>query len=136
MPHDPRALEAARAWLGRARSNLVLSKQEKPSEAVWEDLCFNAQQAAEKALKSVLTLQAIDFPKTHDIEVLLDLLERSGQSFPESLRRGVRLTQYAVELRYPFPETGEEVSAEDYREAVAIAQEIVDWAAKVAGNES
>lgn len=105
MPVDPRALESARAWLGRARSNLVLSKQEKPSGAVWEDLCFNAQQAAEKALKSVLTLQATDFPKTHDIEHLLDLLEQSGRSIPESLRRGVRLTQYAVELRYPFPET-------------------------------
>lgn len=109
---------------------MVLSKQEKPSGAVWEDLCFNAQQAAEKALKSVLTLQATDFPKTHDIEHLLDLLEQSGRSFPESLRRGVRLTQYAVELRYPFPGTGEEVTEGDYREAVAIAQEIVEWAEK------
>ena len=135
MPHDPRAVEAARAWLGRARSNLALSKQEKPSEAVWEDLCFNAQQAAEKALKSILTLRAIDFPKTHDIEELLDLLDKSGQSIPESLRKGDRLTQYAVELRYPFPETGEEVSEEDYRVAVAIAQEIVEWAEKVVGDE-
>ena len=44
-PDDPRE------WLNRARSNLALAKSLVP-EAYLEDLCFEAQQAAEKAIKT------------------------------------------------------------------------------------
>jgi HEPN domain-containing protein len=54
-------------WLRRAKGNLALAKQRKPKEAYWEDLCFETQQAAEKAVKAVLMSSGIDFPKTHDI---------------------------------------------------------------------
>jgi HEPN domain len=64
MPPDERAREVALQWLGRARSKLALAKQSKPAEAFWEDLCFDAQQAAEKAVKAVLVRHQIDFPKT------------------------------------------------------------------------
>ena len=40
-PDDPRE------WLNRARSNLALAKNRIP-DAYLEDLCFEAQQAAEK----------------------------------------------------------------------------------------
>jgi HEPN domain-containing protein len=33
---------------------LALAKQPKPREAFWDDLCFDAQQAAEKSIKAVL----------------------------------------------------------------------------------
>ena len=42
-PDDPRE------WLNRARSNLALAKNRIPG-AYLEDLCFEAQQAAEKAI--------------------------------------------------------------------------------------
>ncbi len=45
-PDDPRE------WLNRARSNLVRAKNRIPG-AYLEDLCFDAQQAAEKAIKGV-----------------------------------------------------------------------------------
>ena len=54
-------------WLRRAKGNLALAKQRKPRDAYWEDLCFEAEQAVEKALKAVLRSRGIDFPKTHDI---------------------------------------------------------------------
>jgi HEPN domain-containing protein len=38
-------------WLRRARSNLARASTAKTDEIMWEDLCFDAQQAAEKALK-------------------------------------------------------------------------------------
>ena len=47
-PDDPRE------WLNRARSNLVRAKNQIPG-AYLEDLCFDAQQAAEKAIKAVMT---------------------------------------------------------------------------------
>ena len=46
-PEDPRE------WLNRARSNLALAKNTCDNSVYFEDLCFNAQQAAEKAIKAV-----------------------------------------------------------------------------------
>ena len=36
----------AQEWLKRAKGNMALAKQPKPKEAFWDDLCFDAQQAA------------------------------------------------------------------------------------------
>ena len=45
-PEDPRE------WLNRAQSNLVLAGMQG-DRIYLEDLCFNAQQAAEKAIKDL-----------------------------------------------------------------------------------
>jgi HEPN domain-containing protein len=65
MPPEAGPSGTPLAWLRRAKSNLTRAKQPKPDEAVWEDLCFDAQQAAEKALKAILIMGGIDFPRTH-----------------------------------------------------------------------
>lgn len=44
LPDDPRE------WLNRAKSNLAMAKSRVP-EVYLEDLCFEAQQPAEKAIK-------------------------------------------------------------------------------------
>jgi len=62
-PDDPRE------WLNRARSNLALAKAQIP-DVYLEDLCFDAQQAAEKALKALLIKRAVVFPYVHDLPVL------------------------------------------------------------------
>lgn len=80
MARDP--VEVALVWLRRARGNLARAKQPKPAEGFWEDLCFDAQQAAEKAVKAVLVFHQIDFPRTHDISGLLSLLGRTGTRYP------------------------------------------------------
>jgi HEPN domain-containing protein len=46
-------LEDAREWINRARSDLALARA-KPEGVYLEDLCFHAQQAAEKAIKALL----------------------------------------------------------------------------------
>ncbi len=71
-PEDPRE------WLNRAQSNLSLAKMQ--GERVYlEDLCFNAQQAAEKAIKAVLIHREVEFPYVHDLSELLTVLEQAGQ---------------------------------------------------------
>ena len=58
-PEDPRE------WLNRARSNVLLAQAQR--EGIYlEDLCFNAQQAVEKAIKAVLMQRAVEFPYVHD----------------------------------------------------------------------
>jgi len=110
--------------LRRAKGNLALARQPKPAEALWEDLCFNAQQAAEKAIKAVLTLRGMDFPKSHDIAELLLLL--APVDVPDDLWNAESLTQYAVVTRYPGRKPP--VSEEEYRQAVTLAEPVVSWA--------
>lgn len=85
MPQKVRPEGTPEEWLRRARGNLALSRQRKPKEAYWEDLCFQAQQAAEKAVKAVLRFAGIDFPKTHDIGELLSIVNESGRKVPPDL---------------------------------------------------
>lgn len=67
-------------WLRRAKSNLACAKTGKISQDVlYEDLCFNAQQAVEKALKSLCIVHGIVFPRTHDISYIIELLERGDR---------------------------------------------------------
>ena len=75
-PDDPRE------WLNRAKSNLAMAINRTP-DVYLEDLCFEAQQAAEKAIKAVMIMRAIDFPYVHDLARLLSLLEETGESLPE-----------------------------------------------------
>lgn len=118
-PEDPRE------WLNRARSNLMVARTEELGIYL-EDLCFNAQQAAEKAIKALLIQHDVEFPYVHDLAELLTLLERAGREVPESIRQAERLTRFAVFARYPglAPPT----SREEYREALALAEAVVRWA--------
>ncbi len=59
-PDDPRE------WLNRARSNLSKAANRSPGVYL-EDLCFDAQQAVEKAVKSLLLARGVDFPYVHDV---------------------------------------------------------------------
>ncbi len=114
-----------REWLNRARSDLAIAKDRKV-DAYLEDLCFHAQQAAEKAIKSVMILRKIEFPYTHDLSRLLTMLESSGEKLPEQVSKAVILTDYAAVLRYP--NFDEPVSEQAYEDAVAIAETVVHWA--------
>jgi len=119
-PSDPRE------WLNRARSNLARAREGSQIAGVYfEDLCFDAQQAAEKALKALLIHRAVRFPYIHDLAELFGLVEQAGQEAPSTVRQAARLTRYAVVTRYPG--LLEPVTREEYEEAVALAEEVVRW---------
>ena len=86
-------------WLRRAKSNLIRAMQPKHEKVFWEDYCFDAQQAAEKALKALLLFHKIPFRFVHDIAELLTVLEQNGVSLPESIKKAAELSDYAVEAR-------------------------------------
>jgi HEPN domain-containing protein len=124
MPPEERLRQYAQEWLQRAKGNLARAKQAKPAEAFWEDYCFDALQAAEKAVKAVLTLRGTDFPKSHDIAELLSLL--NPKDVPDALWAADGLTEYAVVTRYPGRKPP--VSEEECRQAIALAEQVVRWA--------
>ena len=90
------------AWLQHARSDLQLGRVALGARGVMpENACFHAQQCAEKALKALLLQREVSFPKTHTIEVLLDLLKKQGISIPNGVDEAFELSEYAVQTRYP-----------------------------------
>ncbi len=91
-----------------------------------ENLCFNSQQAAEKAIKAVMIARNIEFPYVHDLDHLLSLLEDEEEVIPEAIRRAGVLTDYAAITRYPGDVRP--VSEREYREALAIAEAVINWA--------
>jgi HEPN domain-containing protein len=128
MPPPPKDPTDPRAWLRRARSNLAQARGAGLPDVLFEDLCFDAQQAAEKAIKAVLVHIGAEFPKTHDINRLLTIGAASGLAIPDEIREADRLTRHAVQSRYPGPW---EVSEDDYRRAVAMAEHVLSWAASL-----
>jgi HEPN domain-containing protein len=61
---------------------------------------FHAQQAVEKALKSVLSHHGVAFRRTHDLAELLDLLADQGLDLPPHFGKLDQLNPFAVEARY------------------------------------
>lgn len=128
-PDDPRE------WLNRARSNLASARGGINIPDVYlEDLCFDAQQAAEKAIKGLLIHLKVRFPYVHDLGQLLALVEQAGQTVPEQVKEAARLSDYVVEARYPG--LAEPVTREEYEEAVTIAMEVVRWVSNVIGERA
>lgn len=111
--------------MNRARSNLALAKNRVPG-AYLEDLCFEAQQAAERAVKAVLIARDVEYPYVHDLAHLLSVLEEAGESVPDMVRKAGELTPYAVITRYPGPTRP--VTDQEYLTAVETAEAAVAWA--------
>ena len=91
-----------------------------------EDLCFEAQQAAEKAIKAVMIMRGVEFPYAHDLGLLLSLLEQAGEVITEAVAQAVDLTDYATTTRYPA--MIEPVTEREHVDAVKIAEAVIRWA--------
>lgn len=119
-PDDPRE------WLRRAKSNLQLARTQA-EDVCLEELCYNAQQAAEKAIKAILIRCEIEFPPTHNLSRLFLLAEKQGIEIPNSVKNADALTRYAFEARYPG--VAHEVTSEEHQEAIRLAEAVFNWAA-------
>jgi HEPN domain-containing protein len=119
-PDDPQE------WLRRARSSLAKAREGHViPEVSLEDLCFDAQQAAEKALKGLLIHLCCAFPYVHDLAELIARLDSAGVDVPEDVKDAVGLTEFAVASRYPG--MMEPVTWTEYQQAVALASGVVSW---------
>ena len=120
-PNDPRE------WLSRAKSNLTRAASPLP-DAYLEDFCFDAQQAAEKAIKAVYMAYGLTFPYIHDLGRLLTVLVQAGIRVPKYVQEADQLTRFAVEARYPG--LSNPVTKPEHRRAVRIATGVLRWATR------
>lgn len=105
-------------WVHKAETDLDAAESLLESQRpLLYPASFHCQQAAEKYLKAFLVSRQVDFPKTHDIEELLDLVESVDPALGASLRDVIPLTRYAVDVRYPgeMPEPTEAQAREALR---------------------
>lgn len=65
---------------------------------------FHAQQAVEKGLKALLSLDNITYRKMHDLEELFSMLEDSENVLPSEFRALTDLSEFAVQFRYELLE--------------------------------
>jgi HEPN domain-containing protein len=66
-----------------------------------ENICYNCQQATEKAMKSILILHTGDYQRTHDIESLHEQCKAAGIDFGLTSNMTRTLTRFAKKSRYP-----------------------------------
>lgn len=120
---DPEVLKVLNRWLRYAEDDLRMAEMLLGQGGVPRGSCFHAQQAAEKSIKSIFVFLQTDFPFTHNLDRLRDLLPEGWDvktAFPD-LRQ---LSIWAVEPRYPGDLV--EATLEDAEAAVARAREIFE----------
>lgn len=115
-----------RPWVYKAEEDYraALTLAWKRKDPVPDNVCFSAQQCAEKYLKAFLVYHRKRFPKTHD---LLELLKLAVAVDPllEVIRPEIReLLPYAVAFRYPGEEATKEESLRSVR-AMKKVREII-----------
>lgn len=122
--------DLARKWLRRAESSLAKAKVGSLNDAIMlEDLCFDAQQSSEKALKSLLALNNLTIPKSHSIGFLIKSLEDNGLKIPDEIKESAILTEYAVETRYPGDY--EPVGQDEFEKALELAELVLGYVKKM-----
>ncbi len=122
-PHDEIKRKLMSEWLKKADSDMKLAGHLLSAGGIYPNaITFHSQQAAEKYLKAFLTWHQVAFPKTHDLEELLDLGETVDAELAASLRDIIVLTPYGVELRYPGDRP--DASPDEAREALELAEKV------------
>jgi HEPN domain-containing protein len=127
QPLDPDLASLIAEWLRKADGDLAIAQRVIPEGAdltMREILVFHCQQAVEKYLKALLTRFQVAFPKTHDIEKLLNLA-RAIPGFDRLALDGAKwLTPFGAEIRYPGD--APEVLPGDETRAIALAAQVRD----------
>lgn len=119
MPDELVVQETAR-WLRYAREDLdaaIALHFGTPRHS-----CLLAQQSAEKAIKSIYVLLDLRVPRSHDLDMLRNLLP-DGWDIKTRFDSLSELSLWAVESRYPGD--APEAATEDASAATALAQSVL-----------
>lgn len=96
-----RPIEETRRWLRFAEEDLATAAAMLEQDlGVPRQACWLAQQAAEKAIKAALVYLQVEFPKTHDLDLLCTLLPSDWKTSSERVDLA-ELSEWSVEARYP-----------------------------------
>ena len=125
MPTNPQVMQ----WLDIAQKDYDVAKHlyDAFRPMPLEIICYQSQQAGEKALKAVYIFLNIPggVPKTHDLTMLLNQVHHAVAIPPRFLDAGVEITPYASAARYPSEAYFDEHGA---GKALQCAEQLLVWA--------
>lgn len=108
-------------WIERAEEDYSMAQlAQQASRPFHNSICFHAQQCIEKYLKAWLQEANVPVPRTHDFEELLMLIVSARPAWRIWQPDLKRITQYAVDSRYP----GESATADDMEHAMRICDAV------------
>jgi HEPN domain-containing protein len=125
------AVKKVATFIRIAREDLVVAG--KLMDQHPRHCAFNIEQAAEKLLNAVLTVEGIHFPTSHHQLGALAQLLPVDHVWRADLMAFDEFTSYATQFRYPTPGGGMPSEPEDadlergLKEVLALADEIADW---------
>jgi len=128
MPHSLDEAKKPKKWIEYAKAELAIAEIPLPEGGFYEQFCFHAQQAAEKSLKGILVKLGVEFPFTHDLQLLLDILA-DDISVPTELYDIVELNAYSVMIGYPG--ASEPITEHEYSRAIQLARMAIEWAESI-----
>jgi len=123
MNEQPEITAEIRRWIDKAENDFrnaeyVITLE---TDCPFDTVCFHCQQSVEKYLKALLIFRGTDFPRTHDLVVLCNLLQHPGFT-PFSVEELHPLNRYSIEARYPG--IWDPVGEEDSLAALEIAKKV------------
>jgi HEPN domain-containing protein len=114
------------SWISKANKDLLSAKHELSfPDVVTETVCFHCQQAVEKYLKAYLVFLGIPFAKTHEIGELITKCESKDKEISVFKEEADKLTDYAIEIRYP--DDWYEPTLSEAKESFTIARKIKEF---------
>jgi HEPN domain-containing protein len=123
MKIRPEQHKLVKQWIQKAEEDfrtaeyLLVLKEDCPLNPV----CFHSQQCVEKYIKALLVYCSIQFPKSHDVVELLNLVPKNYR--PDlSIYDLAIINRYAVDTRYPGE--WEIITRQEAEESVRIAGDV------------
>jgi HEPN domain-containing protein len=108
-------------WIEKAEHDLIAAKLIIEHQPLILDIaCFHCQQAVEKYLKTFLVFEKEEFPRTHNLDLLLQSCVSHSQDFANIDLKN--LEDFAVRGRYPHDFLQPE--AVETREFLQIAESV------------
>jgi HEPN domain-containing protein len=129
---NEKSTEEARRWFQTAESDLETARVLHDNRR-YAHACFHAQQAAEKAVKSIWYLRAGD-PWGHSVQRLIDDLRHFDAGLFENVRDllpvGSKLDKYYIPTRYPngLPDLVPDLAyfEDDASTAIALSEKLIE----------
>lgn len=122
-------LDIANEWFKMAEIDIETAKfllNMKPMPL--EIICYHSQQCVEKYLKGFIALNGGQITKTHDLVLLNKICQTYNSIFKEIENDCIELTDYGVQMRYPFHL---EIDFHDVKKAIESTQKVIELIKKL-----
>lgn len=121
--------DVAKEWFKVAEADLASAEFLQNMRPVpVEIICYHCQQSVEKYLKGFLALKGEEIKKIHDLVRLNKMCQKYEKGYKLIEEDCLLLTDYAVNVRYPFPM---DIDTSDMNLALKSAQKIKEYVLRI-----